>query len=86
MRNPGGYACVSEPDRPLREADTFTCAHCNRVVHVPAKANPDELGGFCRMCMSMVCPQCANGSCTPFEKKLAEIEARYHARRSYEKV
>ena len=59
------------------EADTFTCAHCNRVVHVRARANPDEFGSMCRNCMKMVCPnpEC-NRDCTPFMKKIDEEEER----------
>ena len=91
MRNPGGYAMIVSPDaqpvnfdgfrweeiRPgLHESDTFTCKHCNRVVHVRAHANPDEFGSMCRNCMKMVCPTCADKGCTPFLKKIDEEEER----------
>lgn len=98
MRNAGGYAVITSPtpsqvnfDR-LRcesigegafEADTFTCVHCNRVVHVRPRASPDEFGSMCRNCMKMICPRCADGPCTPFLKRLEMIEARDRARRSY---
>jgi hypothetical protein len=56
---------------------TFTCAHCNRVIVIPPKAKPDEMGGFCRMEMKPVCIPCEKkGECTPFERKLEEMEAR----------
>lgn len=98
MRNPGGYAVISSPDggvvnfdrlrceaipKGKYEADTFTCCHCNRIIHVKAKASPDEFGSMCRNCMKMVCPACANGPCVPFMKKLEIAEAREQARRSY---
>lgn len=68
----------------IKEAATFTCFHCNRVVHVPAKADPDKLGGWCRVCDKAICPQCVKtGECRPFEKELEKMEASYHARRSY---
>lgn len=83
MLKPGGYAMVFGPLGIERECDTFTCAHCNRVVHVKPKCNPDELGGNCRLCMKMVCPKCVDLGCTPFEKTLEKWEARGRALRSY---
>ena len=81
MRNPGGFACITGPDR-IKEYDTFTCVHCNAVVHVKPMADPAELGGFCRSCMKLICPNCAlDRSCTPFLKKLEQMEARH--RRSF---
>lgn len=98
MRNPGGYALITSPqpskvnfDR-LRceqvgegyfEADTFTCVHCNAVIHVRPKANMDEFGSMCRNCMKMVCPRCANGPCVPFMKRLEEMEESDRRRREY---
>lgn len=98
MRNPGGYAVIVSPepskakfDR-LRceeipagtfEADTFTCVHCNRVIHVKPKVSMDEFGSMCRNCMKMVCPACADGPCVPFMKRLDEAEKRDIALRSY---
>ena len=32
MRDPHGYAQLIDPDRPLQEYDTITCAHCGGVV------------------------------------------------------
>lgn len=96
MRKPGGYAIVTTPE-PARlnldgfrceeiaagvyEADTFTCVHCNRVVHVAARSRGDEY--FCRNCMARICPPCADHPCMPFLKKLEQMEAREAARRSY---
>lgn len=98
MRNAQGYAVIVSPD-PHRvnfdkfrceevgagqfEADTFTCVHCNRIMHVKPKASPDEFGSMCRNCMKMVCPDCANGPCIPFMKKLDEAEKRDRALKSY---
>jgi hypothetical protein len=84
MRNPGGYAFSFDPIGVRQEADTFTCNHCNRVVVVKPKCDPADLGGMCRLCMKMICPDCVNiGSCDPMEKKLERIEASDRARRSY---
>lgn len=83
MRKPQGYATIVEPGRQTVEIDTFTCAHCNRIVHVKPRANPEDVGGLCKMCMGLVCPSCmANAACDVFEKKLERIEARDRFRRS----
>lgn len=96
MRNPGGYATIVSPDSHrvnfdrlrcesvgpgMYEADTFSCCHCNRIVHVKPRANMDEFGSMCRNCMKMVCPACADGGCTPFLKKLEEAEKKDIMRR-----
>ncbi len=83
MFRPGGYAFSFEPDGIRQECDTFTCAHCNKVVLVKPKCSPDELGGVCRLCMKMVCPTCVDLGCRPFEKKLEMAEKKYRALRSY---
>lgn len=98
MRNPGGYATIISPDDQvvnfdklrcekigagLHETDTFSCVHCNRVVHVKPRANMDEFGSMCRNCMKMTCPACANGPCIPFMKKLEMAEERDRRRREY---
>ncbi len=97
MRNPQGYAVIISPERSkvifdrfraeevegMVEVDTFTCCHCNRIMHVKPLAPMDEFGSMCRNCMKMVCPVCADGPCIPFEKKLEAWEARDRALRSY---
>jgi len=82
MRNPGGYACIVEPDRPTRELDTFTCAHCNRVTHVAPRARPEDIGGLCKQCMGLICPACVGKPCVPFLKRLEQMEARERFRRA----
>lgn len=84
MRKAGGYAIICDPCAPIKEMDTFTCHHCDRIVHVEAKANVDDLGGMCRICMKLVCPRCVDaGTCTPLEKRLTEQENKYHTLKSY---
>ena len=35
-----GYLTITDPDRPLREFDTITCGHCQRIIFVkPGSAN-----------------------------------------------
>lgn len=88
MRRAGGYATVSDPDRPLLEWDTITCGHCARVIFVkPGTATTvyliqhrdlrwtEEAGAFCRVCMRPVCLLChANGYCLPQERWLEQHE------------
>ena len=83
MRKPGGYAVFMSPCEAPVERDTFTCAHCNKVVIVQPMQRPEDLGGMCKHCMGMICPQCLDKGCTPFEEKLKQWEANEAARRSY---
>ncbi len=96
MRRAGGYASIVSPTKTrvdfdgLRceeigagqfEADTFTCTHCNRVVHVQARSQGDDY--FCRNCMAPICPRCADYPCMPFLRKVEAQEERDRIRRSY---
>lgn len=90
MRRPGGYATIIGPDTHVAqfdrfrcetvtagmfERDTFSCAHCNRIVHVKPFAPMDDFGSMCRKCMKLVCPNpTCNDRCLPFEKRLDESE------------
>ena len=77
MRRPQGYAITTEPDKATIEEDTYTCCHCNCIVFVKANSDPSDMGGFCRMCYSHICSDCADkGTCDPFEKKLEAMERR----------
>ena len=98
MRKPGGYAVIVSPqdsvvqfDRLRREElrggmsemDTFTCGHCGSIVHVPARADPANLGGLCKQCMRLICPRCLDKGCEPLERKLEQAEERERTLRSY---
>ena len=87
MRGPGGYIIITDPDAPqgvLAEADTFTCNHCCRVLHVVPRMDPADMGGLCKQCMQLICPKCvAKGICAPWEQQMAKAEASAAARRSY---
>lgn len=75
MRNAQGYAVTVNPDGSVHEEDTFTCEHCNGVVYLKAQQDPASIG-FCRMCMKPICGPCAHHGCTPFEKRMEELERR----------
>ena len=78
-----GQGTISGPDGETRHS-TFTCFHCNKVVVVVQGCAPEDMGGLCKMCMGLTCPECTDkGSCDPFEKKMERAEASDRARRSY---
>lgn len=86
MRKPGGYATIMDPSGSVVECDTFTCGHCQHIVHVPPKASMDSLGGWCRACMSPICPGCVGHPCTPWEKQMEKLEAQFSRDRLYEDI
>lgn len=85
-----GYATITEPDKQPQEWDTVNCRHCGRVIFIkPGSASTvyliqhrdrrwtEEPGAGCRLCHGPVCLPCHDiGTCTPLEKKLAEMERR----------
>lgn len=83
MRNPGGYSIITDPETGIKEADTFTCQHCNRVIFVKPFADPASMGGRCSCCDGLICPNCVGKGCDPMEEKLKRQEASYEALRSY---
>jgi len=76
MRRPGGYFFTCDETGSERVQDTFTCAHCNRIVAVKPLADPANMGGRCYVCDKLICPLCLGKGCDPLEKKLERIEAR----------
>jgi len=91
MRKPTGYTVVTDPDAPTVERDTVTCGHCQRVVFVKpgtvatvylvldraTRRWQEEPGALCRVCMRSICLLCHDdGRCTPWERRLAQMESR----------
>jgi hypothetical protein len=71
-----GYATISGPEG-IKEFDTCTCKHCNKVWVVKStEKGQGDLGGWCRMCMAPICPECADKGCYPFMKRLLKYEQR----------
>lgn len=72
---------------PTIERDTFTCGHCQFIQHVHPKDRPEDVGGLCKVCDSLICPKCltrfAKHGCEPFLKKLEIIEHRERMLLSY---
>lgn len=75
-----GYACITEPGKAIRETDTHTCNHCQRLVHAPVNKKIEEVGDFCRGCMKVICLRCAGKGCTPWMAQVDRMEAEYRAR------
>lgn len=83
MFKEGGYAFTFDVNGITQERSTFTCCHCNRIVFVKPKCDPADLGGMCKRCMKLECPDCVGKGCLPFEKQLEQKEKRDIALRSY---
>ena len=90
MRGTSGYARLWDPTfyggHP-KEADTYSCNHCNKIVHVKPMAPLDDLGGRCGACDALICKDCLQKSythgCDVFEEKLKRMEAKGAAIASY---
>ena len=97
MRNPHGYATIvgdlyskapTLVEGGVRhtevEIDTYSCSHCCKIVHVPVRADPANMGGLCKQCMGLDCNRCyAKGICIPWEEAMRRSEAKDAALRSY---
>ena len=98
MLRPGGYVQIVSPTETVVqfdgfrcetigagvfEIDTQSCFHCNRIVHIKPRMDPADMGGLCKVCMKYICPSCVGQGCSPFEKKLEQMEKRAIALRSY---
>ncbi len=89
MRNPGGVGVITDPNvaAPYQECDTFTCGHCQYVVFVPVRQNPEDIGGLCKQCMVLICPKCVDRMvCVTWEQMIAMQEAHGRTFRSIEET
>lgn len=69
---PKGYSVVTDGWGVETREDTAKCNHCQKIIFISTRQDPNEF--FCRSCMQSICPQCANGPCDHFEKKLDRAE------------
>ncbi len=83
---PGGYSLVTDGAGGREEHDTATCKHCQRIIFVAAKTDPNEF--WCASCAAPICGRCkaqeANrprGACSHFERRLLLAEAQAAFRR-----
>ena len=89
MRRPGGVGTIMDPNvaAPFQERDTFTCGHCQYVVFVPPQANPADIGGLCKQCMTLICPTCVGRMvCVTWEQMIEMQEAKGRTFRSIEET
>jgi len=77
-----GYFCFEGPDG-TKEADSFTCQHCNFITKVGPFTDPANIGGYCKGCGKLICRGCVGKPCDPLEAKLERAEKRGEALRSY---
>lgn len=81
-RRQEGYYAYTDPDK-SREGASFTCQHCNRVHFLKHGEDPANIGGLCKVCMGLICPQCsALDRCDPIEAKIERWEAEGRLKRS----
>ena len=75
MLRPNGFTFSFDYDGNTTEGETFMCAHCNRHTHVKPFQSASTVGGLCKRCMGLTCPECAAlGDCDPLEAKLERWE------------
>jgi hypothetical protein len=69
-----------------RRGETFTCAHCQKVVEIvpkgPMAVCPREFKPVCMRCHR----KCDMGICKPIERLLDEYEKRIRARAGRESI
>jgi len=58
-------------------ADTYQCVHCGN--HFISVKGSKKIRGFCRNCMGVTCGRKECDVCVPFEKKIVDLERRFHA-------
>jgi hypothetical protein len=84
----GTFVCFEEGGKPQRIGadqqgfDTWTCVHCNGVVHTPTRRKDTDYF-FCRNCMARICDRCADHPCIPFMKKVEAQEERARRLQAY---
>jgi hypothetical protein len=82
MRNAQGYATITGPEG-TKESDTFTCFHCQQIVHVKPMMDAADLGGLCKVCKRLICSRCVGGTCTPFEGRSTASATACASRKSF---
>ena len=58
----------------MTEVHASVCAHCNTPTEFPSMRRMMEFVDICRGCMKLICPNCANGPCRPYEKEAERQE------------
>lgn len=85
MIKAGNYSFATDriTGKIIKEQDSYTCFHCQRVVMVQPRQKGEDVGGYCGVCKKLICPVCVGkGSCNPWQEQMAKIEARERFLRS----
>lgn len=90
MAQPRGYAVLTSPEG-VKEWDTLTCGHCQRVVDIKPLTPLSEVGGHCRACDHFICFNCekkrqAGTECVTVERFCDIVEAQERSRRQYGQI
>jgi len=83
LRKAKSYIQILDPEAPggLIEQDSFSCAHCNRIVIVEPGSGRER--GICQRCRKLVCGRKAcMDRCDPIEAKIERMEQRQNLQRS----
>jgi hypothetical protein len=81
--HPQGQGELCDPDLPNAIVwDTVTCKHCSYIWHVKPLANPEDIGGRCKVCMGLICRACYDSMmkghpCVTVEKWLETTEKKF---------
>lgn len=86
MRRARGYLLEVLPEK-TTERETFTCAHCGKIVILPPPDAAQQAKNRvrdvrrCFCCDAFTCPECARvAKCVPFEKRVEAYERRMRLR------
>ena len=79
-----GYAIITNDWGDIKEADTFTCCHCNSIQFI--RRGSGTVRGYCYNCDHPTCgkERCLN--CVPFERMIEEMEARGRLRQAMDRA
>ncbi len=70
---PKGHSIITDAYGIETHEDTAKCWHCQRLIFVAARADPNEF--FCRQCMRPICRDCVEKPCEHWEARLDREEA-----------
>lgn len=76
-QRPGGVG-IYTLDGHAVEVMTSTCAHCQKLTDIPNKRKLTDVVDICRQCFALVCLDCADKPCIPWQKQIEDQERRFY--------